>query len=84
MRAAFYALTLTARQSRNDVKGIASGDLQVASSNGSVVAALAFQNLTLGAGAFHVTSDGAGWHLTHTQLGHRARNARPDPSKSCA
>jgi hypothetical protein len=44
----------------------ASGDLQIADSGGNALATLAFQNSTLGAGTFHVASDGAGGTLlTH-------------------
>jgi hypothetical protein len=61
-----------------DLKGIASaglklayasatGDLQIAGSSGNPLATLAFQNSTLGAGAFHTASDGVGGTLiTHS------------------
>jgi hypothetical protein len=61
-----------------DLKGIAptglglnysaaSGDLQITGSGGSALATLAFQNSSLGAGAFHAASDGAGGTLiTHS------------------
>ena len=61
-----------------DLKGIAStglglnysaasGDLQITGSSGNALATLAFQTSTLGAGTFHVASDGAGGTLlTHS------------------
>jgi hypothetical protein len=60
-----------------DLKGIAStglvlnysttGDLQITNSAGTALATLAFQNSSLGAGTFHVASDGAGGTLlTHS------------------
>ena len=45
----------------------ASGDLQIASGGGAAVGTLRFQNATLGAGTFHIKTDGVGGTLlTHS------------------